>query len=233
MQNFKIRKKDEMEKIKKNVEEILSEIPEGIQLVAATKTRTPEEILAAIDAGIKIIGENYVQEALKKFEVIGNKAKWHLIGHLQRNKVKYAINIFDMIETVDSAMLAQAINNEAKKHNKVMPILIEINSGREPQKTGVLPEAAEQLVRQIAPLPNIKLLGLMTMGPFTGDPEDARPYFKTTRNLFEKLKHIQVTNVEMRHLSMGMSNSYKIAIEEGANIVRIGTKIFGERKYSS
>lgn len=217
--------------IQDNVKKILNELPKGVQLVAATKTRTPEEILAAIDAGVKIIGENYVQEAMKKFEVIGNKVQWHFIGHLQRNKVKYVVRMFDKIETVDSVKIATEIDKRCRQIGKVMPVFVEINSGKEEQKSGVLPEDAEQLIRQIAELQNIKVMGLMTMGPRFGNPEDSRPYFVETRKIFDRIKKLGLPNVEMRYLSMGMTNSYKIAIEEGANIVRIGTKIFGERKY--
>ncbi len=217
--------------IRENVKSILSELPKGVTLVAATKSRTPEEILEAIEAGVEIIGENYVQEAEGKYKVIGDKVKWHFIGHLQRNKVKKAIKFMDMIETVDSVPLAQEIDKRCRALNKIMPILIEINSGKEPQKAGVFPEDAERLIREIAEYPNIRIMGLMTMGPMFGNPEDARPYFIETRRIFEKIKSLQIPNVEMRYLSMGMSNSYKVAIEEGANIVRIGTKIFGERSH--
>jgi len=136
-----------------------------------------------------------------------------------------------MIETVDSIKLAKEIDKQAKKNNKIMPVLIEINSGREPQKFGVMPENTEKLIEEISSLPNIKIMGLMTMGPRFGEPEKARPYFKETKKIFDKIKTANIPNVEMKYLSMGMSNSYKIAIEEGANMVRIGTKIFGKRKY--
>ncbi len=220
-----------MNDIKRNLEKILSEIPESVELVAAAKTRTAEEILQAIDAGVKKIGENYVQESLRVIEKIGDKAQWHFIGHLQTNKVKYVVPVYNMIETVDSIKLAKEIDKQAKKNNKIMPVLIEINSGREPQKFGVMPENTEKLTEEISSLPNIKIMGLMTMGPRFGDPEKARPYFKETKKIFDKIKAANILNVEMKYLSMGMSNSYKIAIEEGANMVRIGTKIFGERKY--
>ena len=218
-----------METITENVKLLLSEVPEGVEIVAAAKTRKVEEILEVIDAGISKIGENYVQEAVAVHELVGEKAQWHFIGHLQSNKVVHVVPIFDMIETVDSAKLARKIDKYAKLNNKIMSILIEVNSGREPQKNGVMPEDVEQLIREIAPLSHIKLLGLMTMGPFTGDPEDARPYFVETRKIFSHIRDMNIPNVEMKLLSMGMSNSYKIAIEEGANIIRVGTKIFGKR----
>ncbi len=218
-----------MGKITENVKRLLSEVPEGVEVVAAAKTRTADEILEVLDAGISKIGENYVQEALTVYESVGKKAQWHFIGHLQSNKVVQVVPIFDMIETVDSAKLARKIDKYAKLNNKIMSILIEVNSGREPQKNGVMPEDVENLVREIAPLSHTKLLGLMTMGPFTGDPEDARPYFVETRRIFDHIKSLQIPHVDMKYLSMGMSNSYKVAIEEGANVIRVGTKLFGER----
>lgn len=217
--------------IRQNVTQILNELTNGVQLVAAAKTRQPEEILEAIEAGVKIIGENYVQETERAYEVVGNQVKWHFIGSLQKNKIKKAVRLFDMIETVDSTDLAREINKRCAQIGKVMPVLIEVNSGREKQKSGVLPENAEQLVKEISAFPNIRVTGLMTMGPRFGIPEDSRPYFVETRRIFEKMKKLNLPNVEMKYLSMGMTNSYKIAIEEGANIVRIGTKLFGERDY--
>lgn len=220
-----------MSVIEENVKKILEELPPGVKLEAAAKTRTPEEILQAAEAGVRIFGENYVQEALAAINVVGHRAKWHFIGHLQRNKVKKAVEIFDMIETVDSLELAREIEKRCGQREKIMPVLIEINSGKEPQKFGVLPEDAEELIRKISALKNIKIQGLMTMGPMFGDPENARPYFVETRKLFERVKGLNISGVEMKYLSMGMTNSYRVAIEEGANIVRIGTKIFGSRDY--
>lgn len=220
--------------IRQNVATILSELPEGVELVAAAKTRTPEEVLEAVEAGVKIIGENYVQEAMRAYEVVGKKAKWHFIGTLQRHNVRRkTVEAFDMIETVDSLTIALEIDKRCGQVNKVMPVLIEINSGREEQKSGVLPEDSERLVRETSTLQNIKAMGLMTMGPRFGNPADSRPYFVETKRIFERIKRLDLPNVEMKYLSMGMTNSYKIAIEEGANIVRIGSKIFGERDYGS
>ena len=217
--------------IRENVQQLLNELPSGVELVAATKTRTAEEVLKAVESGVKIVGANYVQEAERIYGVIGNKAKWHLIGHLQKNKVKKAVRLFDMIETVDSVDIAREIDKRCVQIGKVMPVLVEINSGREKQKSGVLPENAEQLIKTISSLPNIKVMGLMTMGPRFGNPEDSRPYFIATRKIFDRIKAFELPNIEMTHLSMGMTNSYKIALEEGANMVRIGTKIFGEKNY--
>jgi len=215
--------------IKENVQAILDSLPEGVALVGAAKTRKPEEILAAIDGGLEIIGENYVQEAEEAFQNIGQRAKWHMIGHLQSNKAKKAVRIFDMIETVDSIKLARAIDKACHDIGKIMQVLIEINSGEEPQKAGVLPSAAGSLCREMSELENIRIMGLMTMGPFGGDPEHARPYFQKTKEIFEEIKALNLSGVEMKYLSMGMSNSYKVALEEGANLVRIGTKLFGQR----
>lgn len=215
--------------IAQNVAHILREIPSGVQLLGAAKTRKPSEIMEAVDAGIIIIGENYVQEAEQAQREIYADIEWHFIGHLQKNKVKKAIELFDMIETVDSIELAREIDRRCAQTGKTMPVLIEINSGREPQKSGVLPEGVEELIREAATLENIKISGLMTMGPFTIDPEGLRPCFKETKELFEEIKLLDIPGVEMKILSMGMTDSYKIAIEEGANLVRIGSKIFGER----
>jgi len=218
--------------IKDNIRKILEELPVGVQLVAAAKTRTVAEILEAIQAGLTIIGHNYVQEAERAFEAIGPEAKWHMIGHLQSNKAKKAIRIFDMIETVDSLKLAKAIDKACRSINKSMPVLIEINSGEEPQKAGVMPADAVPLVKEISELANLRIMGLMTMGPFSGDPKDARPYFQKTRRLFKDIEQANLPGIEMKYLSMGMSNSYRVALQEGANLVRIGTRIFGERDYS-
>ncbi|MCD6232153.1 YggS family pyridoxal phosphate-dependent enzyme [Candidatus Aerophobetes bacterium] len=218
-------------KIKDNVKELLEKIPQNVILVAAAKTRTPEEILEAIDAGIQIIGENYVQEAEKAFALIGRRVKWHFIGHLQKNKVKKAVKMFDLIETLDSFELAKEIDKRCANLNKIMPVLCEINIAKEKTKSGVYPEEVETLLKSISPLKYVKVKGLMTMGPRFGDPEEARPYFKKTKEIFERIKKMNIPNIEMKYLSMGMSNTYQVAIEEGANIIRIGTKIFGERIY--
>jgi len=220
---------DYLNTIKRTVTAIQQSLPQDVLLVAAAKTRFPDEVKAAIDAGIKVIGYNYVQEAERIHESMDSPVQWHMIGHLQRNKVKKAVRLFDMIETIDSVKLAKEVNKRCIPEGKIMPVLIEINSGKESNKTGVLPDHVEELILRIHHLPNLKIQGLMTMGPRFGNPEDARPYFKVTKQLFEQIKEKQIPDVEMRYLSMGMSNTYKIAIEEGANIVRIGTLLFGER----
>jgi len=199
-----------MANIKANFKEIKKSIPDYVTLVAAAKGRTSEEIKEAIDAGIEIIGENYVQEAEKVFNAIGNQAKWHMIGHLQRNKVKKAVQLSDMIETVDSFRLAETIDQRCAAIGKRMPILIEINSGKESSKTGILPEEVDDVIRQIADLRHISVQGLMTMGPRFGNPEDARPYFRETKAAFDRIAAARIPNIEMCYLSMGMSNSYEV-----------------------
>jgi pyridoxal phosphate enzyme (YggS family) len=222
------------ELIKQNIAKLLAELPDGVEVVAAAKTRTPEEVMEVVQEGIKIIGENYVKEAKEAYKLVGKGAQWHFIGTLQKHNVRRKVlEIFDMIESVDSLEIAREIDRRCAQIGKIMPILIEVNSGREPQKSGVLPEDVEQLVGKISGLRNIKVMGLMTMGPRFGNPEDSRPYFVETRRIFEKIKELKLPNAEMRYLSMGMTNSYRVALEEGANIIRIGTKIFGERVGSS
>jgi PLP dependent protein len=218
-----------MSAITANVKAILAGLPPGVELVAAAKTRTAAEILEAIEAGVRLVGENYVQEAAAVFPAIGAKARWHFIGHLQSNKAKKAAEIFDVVETVDSLDLGRELDKRAAGAGRTLEVFVEINSGREPQKAGVLPEDAEGLVRALAALPRLRVRGLMTMGPFEGDPEDSRPYFKETRRVFEALKALAVPGVEMSRLSMGMSHSWRAAVEEGATLVRIGTAIFGPR----
>jgi pyridoxal phosphate enzyme (YggS family) len=218
--------------IKENAERLLNELPEGVELLAAAKERNAYEISEAIKGGIKIIGENYLNDALGVINEVTQKAEWHFIGHLQRNKVKKVIDIFDMIESVDSFRLAKEIDKWCEKRNKIMPILIEINSGEENQKTGVAPKDVTQLIKDISSLNYVKIRGLMTMGPRFGDPAESRPYFIKTREIFEQIQDLHLPNVEMKYLSMGMTNSYEVAIQEGANLIRIGTKLFGQREES-
>jgi pyridoxal phosphate enzyme (YggS family) len=215
--------------IQEKVRAILEEIPPYVQLTAAAKSRTPEEVRAAVEAGVRIIGENYVQEAAAAQAVVGREVRWHFIGHLQRNKVRRAVEIFDLIETVDSLKLGLEIDRRSRERGKIMPVFIEVNSGREPQKSGIFPEDTEGLVRELARLPGLKVEGLMTMGPETGDPEDSRLFFRLTKEIFDRLDKLSIPNVEMVSLSMGMSHSYRVAIEEGANIIRLGTALFGPR----
>jgi len=215
--------------ISENVKNILSTLPQGVLLEAAAKTRTSHEVDQAISAGISIIGENYLQEAEQVIPAVKGRVPVHFIGHLQTRKVKKALELFDMIETVDSIKLAREINKRAAAIDRPMPVLIEINSGREPQKYGVLPEDAEEFLMSFEQMPFVKVQGLMTMGPFTEDTEKARPYFTETARLFKLFSKKNIPWITMRYLSMGMSGTYSVAVEEGANIVRIGTRIFGPR----
>ena len=219
----------EIESVRQSARHILDNVPSDVIVVAAAKNRTLTEVEAVIQAGITHIGHNYVQEAQLMVPALNGKATWHMIGHIQRNKAKKAVELFDVLETVDSLRLAQVIDRRCAAIGKVIHILVEINSGEEPSKTGVLPKDVDELVSTISDLKHISIQGLMTMGPRFGDPENARPYFQATRQAFERLSKSNIPNIEMRYLSMGMSNSYLVALEEGANVVRIGTKIFGSR----
>jgi hypothetical protein len=216
-----------------NLKRILETLPPSVILVAAAKARTAREVEEALRAGVAYVGHNYVQEAERMIPLIQDlqlKVRWHMIGHLQKNKVKKAVRLFDMIETLDSWPLAELIDRRCAAIGKTMPVLVEINIGREASKTGVLPEGVDDLVRRVSGLQHIRVQGLMTMGPRFGDPEDARPYFRATKEAFDRLAKANLPNVEMRYLSMGMSNSYQVALEEGANMVRLGTVLFGERQ---
>ncbi len=210
--------------IEENIKILLKELPPHVALLAATKKRSVDEIKRAINAGVRLIGENYVQEAAKKKDYITEKVEWHLIGHLQRNKVKKACEIFDVIESVDSIKIATELSRKCGILEKKMPVMIEINSGREENKTGIFPEDAEKLAEEIDALDNLELIGIMTMGPAV-EGEEIRKYFRITREIFESLKDKH----NIKYLSMGMTDSWKIAVEEGANIVRIGRGIFGPR----
>ncbi len=220
-----------MARIEERVRGILAAIPPHVAVVAAAKTRTLDEIRAALAGGVRAIGENYVQETEVAQSVLGrSSAEWHLIGALQRNKAKDAVRLFDLIQTVDSLRLAEKLDAEGRKIDRVVPILIEVNSGREPQKAGVLPEDVEGFAREIAGLASIEVRGLMTLGPALPDPGALRPYFTETKRRFDALARLELPNVRMTTLSMGMSDSYREAIEEGATMVRLGTALFGARK---
>jgi len=215
--------------ITENYQQIREKVPDNVTIVAAVKTRTTDELKKLIDAGIADIGENYIQETEEMRKALGDDARrvrWHFIGHLQTNKVNKALELFDVIQTLDSVKLARAIDKRAET---ALSILIEINSGREPQKTGFLPEDTEQAIREIAPLEKLSIKGLMTMGPRFGNPEDARLHFRETKKLFDYIAALDIPGVEMNVLSMGMSNAYTIAIEEGSTLIRPGTLLFGER----
>ena len=202
-----------------------------VTLIAVSKMHTIEELKEARDLGLYVFGENKVQELVGKYDAFPEDQKWHLIGHLQRNKVKYIIDKVEMIHSVDSLRLAEAIDKEAKKCGIVMPILIEVNVADEDSKFGVAPEDVEGLVREIAGLEGVKVSGLMTVAPYVDDPEENRPIFSRLRQISVDIAGRNIDNVTMNVLSMGMTNDYVVAIEEGATMVRVGTAIFGERNY--
>ncbi len=224
-----------MMSITDNFQRLRQEIPEHVTIVVAAKTRDLEEVEEVIDAGATDIGENYVQEAEAMFQAFGDKAeqvRWHMIGALQKNKINKALPIFDVFQTVDSLEKAVALNKRTARLNKVLPVYIEVNIGGESSKSGMPPEydSIEQLVRDIAALEYLRVEGLMTMAPFTPDPEESRPYFRETKKIFDNIAKLDLPNVSMKTLSMGMSDSYKVAIEEGSTMVRLGTIIFGPRE---
>jgi len=221
--------------IKENYLKIKNEIPDYVKIVLAAKMKTPKELEEVMDVGAENIGENYMQEAEKMYASLGEKAKkvkWHMIGTLQKNKINKALKIFDCIQTIDSIELAEAVNKRAETIKKEVAVFIEINIGSEVTKSGIRPEyeIVEKLALNISGLHSLKLEGLMAIGPRVGDPEEVRPYFRKTKEIFDKLKNNGTPNIDLKYLSMGMSNSYKIAIEEGANIIRLGTVVFGARE---
>ena len=215
--------------IRERVKKLLNSIPQDVVVVAAVKKRSVKEVQLAYEAGLRIFGHNYVQEAQDMIGQLGFRAEWHMIGHLQRNKVNAALQLFEVIETVDSPRLAVEIERRAAQMGKEARVLVEINSGCEENKSGVFPENVDALIHAMQEMAHVRVEGLMTMGPLLGDPELARPYYVETRKIYERLKDLPAKNIQMRYLSMGMSNSYQVAIEEGANMIRIGTLIFGER----
>lgn len=207
---------------------------EDIILLAACKGVDSERVKEAINEGVKVLGENYVQEALERRRALGElsqQVEWHFIGHLQMNKAKKALELFDVVETVDSLRLAKELDKRASAMGRVLPVLVEVNIGEEPTKFGIKPEELMPFLEQLSLLNNLKVIGLMTMGPPL-EKERMRPYFARMRELFEKAKEKfgRGGNIEMRLLSMGMSSDYDVAIEEGANLIRLGTAIFGERR---
>ncbi len=202
---------------------------EEIELVAITKTVDVEQINEAIEAGIRVVGENRVQEAWRKFQEVGEKVHWHMVGHLQTNKVKRVLQFADMIHSVDSVYLAREIQTQAKKLERTIEILIQVNTSGEESKFGLEPEATIGAIEEVSTLPNLKIKGLMTIGAFLPNPEDVRPCFKLLHDLKDRVNERGITSVEIGTLSMGMTNDYEIAIEEGSTMVRVGTAIFGER----
>ncbi|MFZ1982457.1 MAG: YggS family pyridoxal phosphate-dependent enzyme [Smithella sp.] len=204
--------------------------PESIKLLAVTKTVPLPAIEEAIEAGITALGENYVQEAKEKIAVIGQRVSWHMIGHLQTNKAKYTVNLFDYIHSVDRLELAAEINKRARLIARKINILIEINVSGEKTKNGITASEAIELIKNVSMLESVSVKGLMTMAPYSTNPENSRPYFSELRNLRNKIICEGITNIQMEELSMGMTDDFEIAIEEGATIVRIGRAIFGQRK---
>jgi len=204
--------------------------PEEVTLVAVTKKVGLSRIKEAIDAGLTTFGENYVQEAREKISQIGQGVTWHMVGHLQTNKVKYVVPLFSMIHSVDSVHLAQEISKRAIKLGKSIDVLIQVNISGEETKSGITYDRLIQRLEAIAPLKGIQVRGLMTMPPYFSDPEITRPYFKKLRQLRDRLIPSLPDSVSLSHLSMGMSGDFEVAIEEGATMVRVGTAIFGERK---
>ncbi len=204
--------------------------PAGIRLMAVSKTVEPERIRQAIDAGIGLLGENYVQEAREKIPAVGQAVQWHMIGHLQTNKVKYVVTLFDWIHSVDRLELAQELSRRAGQHGRTLNVLIEVNVSGEASKNGARPADVLELARQVAALPNLSVRGLMTMPPYSDDPENSRPYFVALRRLRDELAAAALPGVAMAELSMGMTDDFEVAIEEGATIIRVGRAIFGERR---
>jgi pyridoxal phosphate enzyme (YggS family) len=205
--------------------------PDSIRLVAVSKTVPAETVKEAIEAGATILGENYVQDAREKFDALVHyPVSWHFIGHLQSNKAKYAVRLFDLIHSVDSLKLARALDKEAKKVDKIQPILVQVNISGEDTKSGISAEDAPGLISEISHLKNLSIKGLMTMPPYFYQPEKVRPYFAALRELRDQMKKQSLPNVSLEELSMGMTGDFEVAIEEGATLVRIGTAIFGERK---
>ena len=222
-----------IEKIKQRIAAACSRAgrdPHSVELMAVTKTVSTERILQAVDAGITLLGENYVQEAREKQELLGGSARMHLIGHLQTNKAKYAVRLFDCVHSVDRLELAQELNKRAKAVNRILDILIEVNVSGEQTKNGVSRAQARELIGRVAGLENLFVRGLMTMAPYSDDPETSRPYFQALRQLRDDIAREEIPRVQMAELSMGMTDDFEVAIEEGSTIVRIGRAIFGARQ---
>lgn len=217
--------------ILKNIENIFKEIPDYVYLIAVIKDRSINEIELCLKGGVKILGINYVQQGEKIYTLLKDKVDLHLIGHLQKNKINKALKIFNMIQTIDSIEIIEAIENRLKNEDNKIPVLVEVNIAKEKNKFGVLPENLFSLFSDLSKFDKILVMGLMTMGPNTDDKSVIRKYFKETYNLYDQLRKMKLRNIEFKFLSMGMSDSYKIAIEEGSNMIRIGRKIFLEQNY--
>jgi pyridoxal phosphate enzyme (YggS family) len=231
-----------MDYLKLNIEEINNNIDKAcersgrdrkdVTLIGVTKTIDEDIINASLQYGIRDIGENKVQEVTRKYDAIEKGVKWHLIGHLQTNKVKYIIDKVDLIHSVDSLKLAKEIDKRAAQHEKIMQVLIQVNIADEESKFGIPKSDLHQLLKEVATLKNIRVVGLMNIAPFYGDPELARADFKVMKAIFDETAAMAIDNVEMTYLSMGMTGDYEVAVEEGANLLRVGTGIYGARDYS-
>ena len=203
-----------------------------VLLLAVSKTVDVDRIKAAVDCGLNSLGENRVQEIMEKYEPMGENVKWHLIGHLQTNKVKYIIDKVELIHSVESIKLAEEINKQAKKHDLVMDVLVEVNMADEESKFGVKPEETESFIRELSLMDNIRVRGLMTVAPNVENGEENRVYFRNMKQLLVDINAKNINNINMDILSMGMTGDYETAVEEGATIVRVGTGIFGKRDYT-
>lgn len=227
--------RENIEAINKNKDELAARVgkkPGEVLLVAVTKTRTADEINEAVDAGITDIGENKVQEIMDKFDLV-KPVRWHMIGHLQTNKVKYIIDKVSMIHSVDSFRLAEEIDRRVSQHGAVMDILVQVNSAQEESKFGITTDETGKLIEDILEkCPNIRIKGLMCIAPFEDNPEDVRIYFREVKELYDKYSELTHPRLDFHYLSMGMSHDYGAAILEGSNLIRVGTAIFGERNYN-
>ena len=220
-----------MENIRDNLAKVQKNLKDGVLLVAVTKTHTAMEINEAIDAGVTDIGENKVQEILDKYDKV-KPVRWHMIGHLQTNKVKYIIDKVSLIHSVDSMKLAQEIQKQAQRHGITMDILIQVNAAGEESKFGIEPGSVKELIMEILDnCPNVNVKGLMFVAPFAEDPEEVRGYFAQVAAMYNEYNKISHPRLDFRYLSMGMSHDYLTAMEEGANLVRVGSAIFGSRVY--
>jgi pyridoxal phosphate enzyme (YggS family) len=202
-----------------------------IKLVAVSKTIDAERVREAVEAGATAFGENYVQEAREKISLVGRQVAWHFIGHLQTNKAKHAVQLFDMVHSVDSVALAREMERHGEKRGRCVDVLVQVNIRGEETKFGANEEGLMELIAQVSGLEHLRLRGLMTMPPYFGDPEEARPYFTALRELRDKIRRERKDESFLAELSMGMTGDFEVAIEEGATMVRIGTAIFGERRY--
>jgi len=203
--------------------------PREIRLLAAAKSQSVEAIRAALAGGVSLVGENYVQEAADKKRLISDSVEWHMIGHLQRNKVRAALDLFDVIETLDNLALARELDKEGAKRGKTIRAFVEVNLGGEESKSGVATEQVQALMEALSDLSHLSIEGLMTVPPFRENLEDVRPYFRALRELRDQLNELRLPNIQLKELSMGMTHDYTVAIEEGATIVRVGTALFGPR----